>query len=163
MYAQVGVREAEEAARLARARADEQGRVPGSHAEAAAEAEEMRLRLARGLETEAHAAHERGERRRERRASLRSMLVKSSAGPAPAAPTQVPVQLAPLAPPWLLAREIASVRAATQAYLDGLGPHNAGEDMHPHRLDTAESELESAMADAELAKRAAFRDARDAI
>lgn len=55
------------------------------------------------------------------------------------------------------------VGPATQAYIRGLGPHNAEEDLHPHRLDAAEADLDDALGREDLARPEARRDARDAV
>ncbi|MEA3202263.1 MAG: hypothetical protein QOE90_3691 [Thermoplasmata archaeon] len=105
----------------------------------AEEVERMRLMLAERTEAAASAAHAQGDRRRERRGRWRRKLGLG----APAKPM--------------------STREATSRFLDERGAHDSGEDLHPHRLDRAESDLADALSRDDLAQRAAQRDARDGI
>lgn len=116
--------------------------------------EEMQVRVARARKEEATAMLERSQRRRAR--VMRSLHWLGLRGAAPAPPT-LPDTPAPSP------RAELGVRAATNAYLGGLGEHNADEDLHPHRLDETESDLADALSRRHLAKLAEERDARDGI
>lgn len=142
------VRAAEDA--TAKARDDAAAR--SLRSDAGVRFEAMQLRIARTREREAQDAHARGERRRAR---LRRLLPRLQ--PARPVPTPLPTPPAVAAP-----RAPLDVDTATRAYVDALGPHDASEDIHPYRLDEAGEDLSDALGREELARRAAYRDARDA-
>lgn len=134
----------------AKARDDAAARSPRSDAGVRFEA--MQLRIARTREREAKDAHARGERRRAR---LRRLLPHvQPARPPPTPPPTASFTVPPRAP--------LDVDTATRAYVGALGPHDASEDIHPYRLDEAGEDLADALGHDELARRAAYRDARDA-
>lgn len=156
------VRDAEHASALAHAAA-KAGRGKTSGSDAGAEFEQRQLLIARDRLVDATAAHARSDRWRRLAGSLRPGHDdrQSPSSALSDAPEQGPAEPADV--PSVRARPALGVHDATGAYVRGLGPHDAGEDIHPHRLDDAESDLQDALSREELERRAALRDARDAI
>ena len=102
------------------------------------DAEWVRVALAERRENEAFDAHARGERRRENGRRWRRLF-------------GLPVEADP-----------PSLRRATLSFLETAPAHSTEEDLHPHALDRAESNLSDALAQDALEKRIQEREARDA-
>lgn len=132
---------------LAEARGSSQGSFE------APDAERARLHLMERRHEEALAGQAAGRRRRERFARLREAIGIHAREPTAEAAAPVPTS----------APATHDVHSATGAFLDNRGAHREDEDLHPHRLDPAGTDLSDALDRQELARRAAHRDARDAI
>lgn len=127
---------------LAKAQRDLAGAPSAGPVADAAEARWVRVALLERRERDAVAAQARGNRWRAKMMRWRRMV---GLGPGPPGVATPP-----------------SIHEATVRLLDQAEGHSTEEDLHPSALDPIQADLDAALARAELAKKNAERDARDA-